>query len=100
MRVPILLTAPRAYQHTGLWQNRSPVRTGDQLEINPLMLSWSCLRPPSGWVELIFSIIACSHSGACQTQPQQFHYMEIHPPMCRFVTMGLQVFKAQTTYRI
>ena len=35
------------------------------------MLSRLCLCPPSGWVELIFSIIACSHSGACQTQPQQ-----------------------------
>ena len=64
------------------------------------MLVFICLTAPPAWVELISSIIACLHSGACQTPPQQFHYMEIHPPICRFVTMGLQVFKAQTIYRI
>ena len=39
-------TASLVYQHTGLRQNRSPVRTGDQLEVKPLMLSRLCLCPP------------------------------------------------------
>jgi len=36
----------RAYQHTGLRQNRSPVRIGDQLEVKLLMLKWACRGAP------------------------------------------------------